>query len=159
MKTEIKSYLPIIYIYFSTFLSVFFLQSFFNLSTREVIQYFLGIFVLIFAFFKIYNIKGFVKNFIEYDFISQKIKVYAYLFPFFELFFGLLFLLKIEILYLEFLCLALFSINTFSIFNALSKKKQFTCACLGGLFELPLSRVSLIENLTMIFGIIYLLVY
>jgi len=159
MKTEIKSYLPIIYIYFSTFLSVFFLESFFNLSTREVIQYFLGISVLIFAFFKIYNFKGFVKNFIEYDFISQKIKVYAYLFPFFELFFGLLFLLKIEILYLEFLCLALFSLNTFSIFNALSKKKQFACACLGGLFELPLSRVSLIENLTMIFGIIYLLVY
>lgn len=157
MKISIKSYLPIIYIYLSSILSVFFLNWFFMLTFREIILYFLGIFILIFSFLKIINIKGFVQNLIEYDFISRRFKIYAYLFPFFELFFGILFLLKIEILYLEVLCLVFFTLNLVSVINALRKKKQFVCACLGGLFEIPLSYVSLIENVTMIVGVLFLL--
>ena len=159
MKIGIKSYLPIIYIYFSSILSVVFLILFFSLSFREIVLYFLGIFILIFSFLKIINFKGFVDSFTEYDFISQKIKLYAYLFPFFELIFGLLFLFKIEILYLEVLCLIFFAINLVSVVNALTKKKKFVCACLGGLFEVPLSHVSLVENITMIIGVLYLLIF
>jgi len=40
----------------------------------------------------------------------------------------------------------------------LFQKKKFVCACLGGLLNVPLSYVSLAENLTMIGGILFLFI-
>jgi hypothetical protein len=42
------------------------------------------------------------------------------------------------------------------VVNALLKKQKFVCACLGGLFMVPLSYVALMENITMLLGIAYL---
>jgi hypothetical protein len=94
---------------------------------------------------------------LEYDFIAQKFKSYAYAFPIFEVVFGVLFILQKEYLYLEYLCLVLFITNIIVIANALEKRRNFTCACMGGLFNLPLSYVSILESLTMVIGTIYLI--
>jgi hypothetical protein len=99
-----------------------------------------------------------VDSFIEYDFISKKIKAYAYAFPFIELIFAVSFLLRRELILIELACLIFYTLNLVSVINALLQKKKFVCACLGGLFNVPLSYVSLAENLTMIGGILFLFI-
>jgi hypothetical protein len=117
----------------------------------------LGIFSLIFSIVKIVRINDFVEAFSEYDFLTQKFRIYGYLFPFFELLFGITFLLLVDNLYIEIFCLILFTLNLLSVLNALSKKRKFVCACLGDLIQVPLSKVSLLENITMILGSLILI--
>jgi hypothetical protein len=84
--------------------------------------------------------------------------MYAYAFPFIELIFGVTFLLNYEVIWIELACLIFYLINLISVINALFQKKKFVCACLGGLFNVPLNYVSLAENLTMIGGILFLFI-
>jgi hypothetical protein len=129
-----------------------------SLLLRTSVLYFLGIFSLIFAVLKIIKLSSFVDSFVEYDFISKKLRAYAYAFPFLELLFGLTFILNFEIVWIELACLIFYTINLVSVINALLQKKKFVCACLGGLFNVPLSYVSLAENLTMLSGILFLFI-
>jgi hypothetical protein len=41
-------------------------------------------------------------------------------------------------------------VGTVGVVSALRSKKTIVCACLGGFFNLPMSYVTLFENLTMI---------
>jgi len=157
MRFKVRDYLPLIYIYLLTALLTGISFIYFVFSFKSLIFIFLGIFSVMLSLLKIIRIRDFVEAFSEYDFISQKFKIYAYIFPFLELFLGISFLLIIENILLEFLCLALFILNFYSVALALRKRRKFVCACLGDLIKLPLSYVSLIENLTMILGILYLI--
>jgi len=158
MKITLKDYLPIIYIYLFSFFVSLTLWIYYSYSFRYSLLIFLGSFSLVFSVLKFYNYKGFIESFMEYDFISKKIRFYAYSFPFFEFAFGIAFVLRAEVFLLEIFCLLFFSLNLLSVLNALLKKQKYMCACLGGLFNVPLSYVSLFENLTMIGGILLLII-
>lgn len=157
MRFKVRDYLPLVYIYLLTATLAVSMSVYFNSSFKNFILYFLGFFAIILSLLKLVRLQDFVEAFYEYDFVSQKFRIYAYLFPIFELIFGVSFLLLIENPYLEILCLSLFILNFYSVILALKKKRKFVCACLGDLIKVPLSYVSLIENLTMIFGVLYLI--
>lgn len=159
MKFSLKDYLPLIYIYLLTTFLTFSLSFFFKLTIKDLVLIFLGIFSLIFGLLKLIRLNDFVEAFSEYDFVTQKIKFYGYAFPFFELSFGIFFLLGIDSLNMEITCLVLFTLNLISVLNALTKKRKFVCACLGDLIKVPLSYVSLFENITMLVGTFYLIIY
>ena len=149
-------YLPVFYVYAFSFLISLNIVFFFDLNLRSLFLYFLGFFSLTFGVLKIYNLKTYVQNVLEYDFVAQKFKLYAYLFPIFEIIFGVLFILHKEYLFVEYFCISLFLLNIVVIANAIEKRKNFNCACMGGLFNLPLNYVSILESLTMVIGTIYL---
>lgn len=153
-----RDYLPLIYVYIFSLLITLNLTFYYSFLFRESVLFFLGIFSLIFGILKIIKLTSFVDSFIEYDFISKKIKAYAYAFPFIELIFAVSFLLRHELILIELICLIFYSLNLIGVINALLQKKKFVCACLGGLFNVPLSYVSLAENLTMIGGILFLFI-
>lgn len=153
----ISKYLPIFYVYIFSLLISLNIVFFYDLNMRSLYLYFLGFFSLTFGILKIYNFRVYVQSVLEYDFIAQKVKLYAYLFPVFEIIFGILFILQKEYLFVEYLCISLFLLNIVVIANALEKRKNFACACMGGLFDLPLSYVSILESLTMVIGTIYLI--
>ena len=157
MKEKILTFLPVFYVYIVSLLITLNLTFYYSLQTRISIIYFLGFFSLIFGVLKLVRYRGFVESLREYDVISQKIKIYAYIYPFFEIIFGVLFILQKEYLLLEYICLGFFLANLVSVTLALEKRKKFYCACMGGLFKLPLSYVSLVENLTMIIGLVVLI--
>lgn len=158
MKMSWRDYLPLIYVYIFSLLITLNLTFYYSFLFRESVLFFLGIFSLIFGILKIIKLTSFVDSFIEYDFISKKIKAYAYAFPFIELIFAVSFLLRHELILIELICLIFYSLNLIGVINALLQKKKFVCACLGGLFNVPLSYVSLAENLTMIGGILFLFI-
>ena len=157
MKEKILTFLPVFYVYVVSLLITLNLTFYYSLQTRISIIYFLGFFSLIFGVLKLIRFRGFVESLMEYDIISQKVKFYAYIYPFFEIIFGVLFILQKEYLLLEYICLGFFLANLVSVTLALEKRKQCYCACMGGLFKFPLSHVSLIENLTMILGLVVLI--
>jgi len=157
LKEKIISYLPVFYVYAFSFLVSLNIVFFFNLNLRSLFLYFLGFFSLSFGVLKLINLKSYFESVTEYDFIVQKFNFYAYLIPVFEIFFGILFVMQKEFLIIEYLCIIFFTLNLVVIANALEKRRNFTCACMGGLFKIPLSYVSLLESLTMVIGTIYLI--
>src|SRR5690606_11421353 len=56
---------------------------------------FMAGFFLVFAGFKLLDLKGFVEGYSTYDLLAQRIKSYGYIYPFLELGLGLLFLVQL----------------------------------------------------------------
>ena len=156
-KERVLTYLPVFYVYAFSILVSLNIVFFYDLNIRSLILYFLGFFSLTFGILKFINLNSYVESLLEYDFIAQRFKLYAYLIPILELIFGVLFILQREILLIEYLCIIFFTLNIVVIANALEKRRSFTCACMGGLFKIPLSYVSLLESFTMVLGTIYLI--
>ena len=108
MKEKILTFLPVFYVYIVSLLVTLNLTFYYSLQTRISIIYFLGFFSLIFGVLKLIRYRGFIESLLEYDVISQKLKIYAYVYPFFEIIFGVLFILQKEYLLLEYICLGFF---------------------------------------------------
>jgi len=156
-KDKVLTYLPVFYVYAFSLLISLNIVFFYDLNIRSLFLYFLGFFSLTFGILKFINLNSYIDSLLEYDFIAQRFKFYAYLIPVFEIVFGVLFVLQKEYLLIEYLCIIFFTLNIVVIANALEKRRNFTCACMGGLFKIPLSYVSLLESLTMVLGTIYLI--
>jgi hypothetical protein len=53
-------------------------------------------------------------------------------------------------LYTNVVALVVMSVSTIGVVNSLIQKRQFQCACLGTVIQLPLSKVTLFEDLLMV---------
>ena len=73
------------------------LLNFRNWNSTNAMLDFMGLFYIIFSFFKILDIKGFSKSFKTYDPLAKKITIYGYIYPFIEILLGLMFLTRIEV--------------------------------------------------------------
>lgn len=112
----------------------------------------MGLFYLIFSFFKLLQLPGFVRQFRKYDLISFYIPQYAYLYPIIEVGLGSVYMWggQPQILYVNVITLVLFVMNLACVRYALQAGKQLECACLGAILSLPLSTVTVIEDSIMI---------
>ena len=109
----------------------------------------MGYFFIIFSFLKLHNIKQFAVSFSNYDPITNKIPNFGLIYPFIELILGTLFLLNFFSLFINFATIVILLPQTYGIYKKLMKKEKILCACLGTSFEIPLSKLTIIENLTM----------
>lgn len=132
-------------------------------ATRmDWMQYFMGYFFLLFGLFKLLDLKGFVMSYREYDIIAKQSKFYAYLYPFIELSLAALYLSGTALLYTNFATLILMVIGSIGVINVVwIKREQIRCACLGAVVKLPMTTVTVIEDLgmaAMAAAMIYLMV-
>merc|ERR1719242_134734 len=113
---------------------------------------FMGIWVIVFSYLKLLNPKGFVRSFQQYDFLSQQISWWAWTYPGLEALLGLAFLLPGSHQRLaNQATLLLASLQTVQVVFVLYQGRKLECACMGSLgFDLPLSTVTLTENIVMI---------
>jgi len=116
-----------------------------------LIETFVGISMCILAVQKLKGLKGFTKEFLGYDLLAQRIKLYGYVYPFAELFAGVLMLAE-EIMLLSSLIMFLIGgIGALSVFKAVYiDQHKIKCACVGGNSDVPLGFVSLLENVMMV---------
>lgn len=113
-------------------------------------RWFMGVFMLTFAGFKLAGYKMFAVMFSGYDIVARKLPVYGYLFPFIELFLGLLYVLDIAQGQRELLVMLVTGLAAIGVFQEVYRRKTgIHCACLGNIIKLPLSTVSLVEDLGM----------
>lgn len=148
-----KSYMPLIAIISTIFLTTIALSIHDTqlgvFSIQMAISYFMIGFFLVFATFKLMDLKGFREGYENYDLLAQKVPWYGYLFPFIELFFGLA---MIVIPFSKGLLIAELIVMAFSglgVAIKIAKKEEFLCACLGTFLKVPLTKISLIEDFGM----------
>lgn len=119
-------------------------------NSMKAMQYFMGGFFVIFSFFKFLDLKGFAYSFSTYDPIAGKWLGYGYVYPFIELSLGIAYFIGVKLIITNWLTLIIITIGTFGVAKTLLNKKQIQCACLGTVFNLPMTKVTLTENSVMI---------
>ncbi len=118
-------------------------------ETEKTISYFMAGFFLVFATFKLMDLKGFAEGYSTYDLLASKWMGYGYVYPFIELFFGLSMLVipsSRPILVAEIIVMAFSGLG---VAVKIAKREPFMCACLGTFLKVPLTRVTLIEDFGM----------
>lgn len=127
---------------YQIFASSFQFQIFMN---HMMAGFFIGL-----SFFKFLNIKAFAESFSGYDPIAKKFLSYGLVYPFIELLTGLLFISGKFLFIANIITVVILSVTTLGVIKRLQSKTQFQCACLGTTFSLPLSNVTIFENVVMI---------
>ena len=133
------------------------LLNFRNWNSTNAMLDFMGLFYIIFSFFKILDIKGFSTSFRIYDPLAKKITIYGYIYPFIEILLGLMFLIRIEVNIALLITIVILGITSVGITQTLLDKRSINCACLGTTLKLPMTEATFIENAIMIIMAIVLL--
>lgn len=116
----------------------------------EMMLDFMGLFYIVFSFFKLLDLKGFSESFRMYDPLAKVFQAYGWIYPFIETALGLMFLLRFEIPIALIATLVVLGITTLGVTKTLLDKKAIQCACLGTALKLPMTEATFIENAIMI---------
>ena len=119
---------------------------------------FMGLFYIIFSFFKILDVKGFSNSFRMYDPLAKILPLYGIIYPLIEVLLGIMFLTRIEVELALILTIIVLGITTLGVTKTLLNKKSIICACLGTTLKLPMTEATLIENSIMIIMSLSLLI-
>lgn len=111
---------------------------------------FMAGFFLTFSFFKMLDLKGFANSYSMYDIIAKKFTGWGYIYALLELGLGLAFALDFQPLYINAFTAILMSVSLLGVLESVFNKKKIQCACLGAVFNLPMSTVTIIEDGLMI---------
>lgn len=126
---------------------------------REVMMDFMGLFFIVFSFFKLIDLKGFVQSFAMYDPFAAQVKIYAWVYPFIEVILGVMILLRWQVPAAMILTIIVLGITSIGVARTLLRKDQIQCACLGTALKLPMTEATIIENaimLLMAFSMLFL---
>lgn len=115
----------------------------------EFMADFMGGFFVVFSFFKLLNPRGFADAYSTYDVIAAKSRQYALAYPFIELGLGLAYLLQFQPMWTNVVTLVLMLVGSIGVIRSLMNKQRIQCACLGTVFDLPMSTVTVVEDLGM----------
>jgi len=121
-----------------------------NWSWSEFMLDFMGLFYIVFSFFKMLDLKGFPDSFRMYDPLAKRIPIYGWIYPFIETALGLMFLMRFEVNIALIITLVVLGITTIGVTKTLLDKKSIRCACLGTALKLPMTEATFIENAIMI---------
>lgn len=159
-KSWFETYKPVLLIFAYISISTF-LKQLSNPSFEWMLwmQDFMAAFFLVFSFFKILNLKGFVESYQMYDIVAKQFKVWAYIYPFIELALGLTFLLNFNFVLTNSITLLVMGISIVGVLQSVLNKKKIQCACLGAVFNLPMSTITIIEDALMIGMSAWMLLY
>ena len=119
-------------------------------TEMQHLNMFMGLFYIVFSFFKLLNLQGFVKTFTKYDPIAIVLPKYGYFYPWIEVLLGLAYLYSYQVLVADIATLTIFSLNLGGVSRSLYLGQELECACLGSMLKLPLTAVTIAEDLMMI---------
>ncbi len=149
-ESKIKTFLPLI-IVFSIILGFSFGVEVFNQNWHSIrfMQNFMASFFMVFAAMKLLNWKGFAEAYQTYDILAKRSIIYSYAYPLIELGLGFAYLFKWTQSITNLITVIVMSISTIGVAQALRKNQKFQCACLGVVFKIPMTKVTLIEDILM----------
>lgn len=118
-------------------------------SIAGFMRRFMAGFFIVFSFFKLLDLPGFVRAYRMYDLIAGPIPAWGWAYPFVELALGVLYLLDVAPRAVSAFTLALMAAGAFGVLRALRAGNRMRCACLGTVLNLPMTSVTLVEDLAM----------
>jgi hypothetical protein len=111
---------------------------------------FMGLFLINFSMFKLFDINGFAKSFAMYDIIAKRSTSYAKAYPFIELVLGLFYLTLVAPFMTNVVTAVVMGIGLIGVVQNLRGTSATRCACMGTLIDVPVGSVTVLENTTMI---------
>ena len=121
-----------------------------NFNWNLGMQNFMAGFFLVFSFFKLLNLKGFAESYSSYDIIAKKWFGWGYLYAFIELSLGIAYLMNFNPIVTNAITFLVMSISIIGVLQSVLNKRKIRCACLGAVFNLPMSTITIIEDALMI---------
>ena len=155
-NTKIKQLIPlgIIFLYITIGSNLMHLNDW---TLEAFMLDFMGLFFIVFSFFKMLDLKGFPGSFRMYDPVAKRVPLYGWIYPFIETALGLMFLIRFEVEIALIFTIIILGITTFGVTKTLLDKKSIKCACLGTVLNLPMTEATFIENFIMITMSVYML--
>lgn len=112
-------------------------------------HFFMGLFLCKFALLKLFSPRGFADGFLKYDLVAKKFSGYAYLYPFIELGLGLSYLSFVYPVVTYTVTILVMLTGALGVIRALKQGLDVRCACMGTVLNVPLSTVTLSEDIAM----------
>mgnify|MGYP001203228438 FL=1 len=111
---------------------------------------FMSGFFLIFSFFKLLDIQGFAASYQSYDLMAKVLPAYGFVYPFLEFSLGMAWAIEGGTFSVALSTVILMGFSAIGVITAVTRKQNIQCACLGTAFNLPMSTVTIIEDLIMV---------
>ena len=147
----VQTYKPILMIFsYITLLSFLLSAEDGAIHWMTFMSVFMGGFFLTFSFFKMLNLKGFAESYAMYDLVAAKIKAWGYIYAFIELLLGLSYVMNFMPVLTNWITLTVMTVSIFGVLKSVLNKQKIQCACLGAVFNLPMSTVTIVEDALMI---------
>ncbi len=128
--SKIKQLFPLFLIFTYIIAGTFLLQK----NTFHITGFmfdFMGLFFVVFGFFKFLDYKGFPEAFAQYDPLAKRSRFYSKIYPFIETLLGIMLLLRLELIFALMVTIIILSITTIGVIYSLFDKSKINCACLG----------------------------
>ena len=110
---------------------------------------FMGGFFLVFGGLKLLDLGGFAAAYAKYDLLAARLPAYGWMYPVVEVVLGLAYLATPEWMGLHAITFVLMTFSALGVIRALRRGEQLTCACMGTAFNLPMTTVTIVEDLGM----------
>lgn len=121
-----------------------------NFTIYEFMESFMGVFFVVFASFKLINLKEFAYGFQSYDILAKKSLAYSYSYPFIQMALGITYLINLGgFIWVNLFVLVLSLVSSAGVIKSLVSKQDVHCVCLGNVVKLPLSTISFVEDFGM----------
>ncbi|WP_191858048.1 heavy-metal-associated domain-containing protein [Hanstruepera ponticola] len=156
-KSDLKQLFPL-FLIFGYIITTAFLLNNSPMDWSSFMLDFMGLFYIVFSFFKLLDLKGFPESFKMYDPLAKVVPAYGWIYPFIEVVLGLMFLMRFQIPLALVITLIVLGITTVGVTKTLLDKKSIQCACLGTALKLPMTKATFIENSIMIVMAIIMLI-
>jgi len=136
------------------------LVGFFALSIiYDFMLTYMGIFFILFSLMKTLDWKGFAEAFAKYDIIAKRSKAYAMAYPAIEFLLGVAFLLQFQVIPAAYVTLFIMAVGGIGVGKNVFSKNQVKCACLGTKINVPLTKVTLLEDILMVIMAVMILFF
>jgi hypothetical protein len=113
-------------------------------------HFFMGILLVNFAMLKLFNPTQFVDGFSMYDLLAERVRAYGYIYPYIELVLGFGYVALYWTPWLYLATVAIFGFGALGVVSALKRGLDINCPCMGTILKVPLSTVTLTEDLAMV---------
>jgi copper chaperone CopZ len=150
-KSWFATYRPLFTV-FSIILVVSFLASYTSGTIQDMLwmRYFMAGFFICFSYFKLINLKGFADSYSMYDIVAKRVKAWGFMYPFAELGLGIAYAVNFYPLGTNIVTIVIMGISSIGVIESVVNKKKIQCACLGAGFNLPMSTLTIIEDMLMV---------
>lgn len=111
---------------------------------------FMGGFFVAFSFFKMLDLRGFSDAYRGYDLVAKAIPAYGLVYPFIELALGLAYLADWQPFWVNTATAIVMGVSLLGVLKAVLSRQTIRCACLGTVFNLPMSTVTIVEDSLML---------
>jgi copper chaperone CopZ len=150
-KSWFETYKPILLIFsYITIVTLLIQSGNHHFNFMQWMQHFMAGFFLVFSFFKFLNLKGFAESYVMYDVLAKQLPAWAYAYAFVELGLGIANLINFNPFVTNLTTVLVMTISIVGVLKSVLNKKKIQCACLGAVFNLPMSTITIIEDGLMI---------